>query len=176
MTSSPILVTGATGHLGANLVRRLLLDGENLRVLVRPGRENGALEGLDLEVVSGDLRDPDSVRHAVRGCRQIYHCAAYVSTIDGDDAHRRDIFDCNVMGTIHLLDAARLEGVEKVVVSGSLSATGHDKGVPTDESAPFYPFEKHLPYGFSKHLVEHHCLRAHAEAVSYTHLTLPTKA
>ena len=166
MTSSPILVTGATGHLGANLVRRLLLDGENLRVLVRPGRENGALEGLDLEVVSGDLRDPDSVRHAVRGCRQIYHCAAYVSTIDGDDAHRRDIFDCNVMGTIHLLDAARLEGVEKVVVSGSLSATGHDKGVPTDESAPFYPFEKHLPYGFSKHLVEHHCLRAHAEGLN----------
>jgi nucleoside-diphosphate-sugar epimerase len=102
---------------------------------------------------------------AVQGCRQIYHCAAHVSTIEGDTAHRRDIFDTNVIGTMNLLEAARSVGVQKVVVSGSLSATGYEKDVPSDESAPFYPFDQHLPYGFTKHLVEHHCLKAHAEGL-----------
>lgn len=165
MSSSPILVTGGTGHLGANLVRRLLDDGQTVRALVRPGRNNGAFDGLALEVIEGDLRDPQAVRQAVQGCRKIYHCAAHVSTIEGDAAHRREVFDTNVIGTMHLLDAARECGVEKVVVSGSLSATGYEKDVPSDESSPFYPFDRHLPYGFTKHLVEHHCLKAHAEGL-----------
>lgn len=165
MSSTPILVTGGTGHLGANLIRRLLDDGHKVRALVRPGRNNGAFDGLDLEVIEGDLRDRAAVLNAVKDCRQIYHCAAHVSTIEGDAAHRREVFDTNVIGTMNLLDAARELGVEKVVVSGSLSATGYEKGVPSDESAPFFPFDRHLPYGFTKHLVEHHCLRAHAEGL-----------
>jgi len=165
MSSTPILVTGGTGHLGANLIRRLLKDGHKVRALVRPGRNNGAFEGLDLDVIEGDLRDPQAVRQAVQGTRKIYHCAAHVSTIEGDAAHRREVFDNNVIGTMNLLNAARELGVEKVVVSGSLSATGYEKDVPSDESAPFYPFDRHLPYGFTKHLVEHHCLKAHAEGL-----------
>lgn len=165
MSSPLILVTGATGHLGANLVRRLLADGQKLRVLIRTDRDHGALEGLDLEIFTGDLRDPESVARAVEGCQQIYHCAAHVSTIQGDRAHRRSVYDSNVIGTMNLLDAALRSGVEKVVVSGSLSATGYEKGVPSTEADPFYPFDKHLPYGFTKHLVEHHCLRAHAEGL-----------
>jgi nucleoside-diphosphate-sugar epimerase len=165
MTSTPILVTGGTGHLGANLIRRLLRDGHAVRVLVRPGRDNGAFDGLDLEVIEGDLRDREAVENAVRGCRQIYHCAAHVSTIEGDAAHKREIFESNVLGTMNLLDAAKALGVQKVVVSGSLSATGYEKGVPSVESDPFYPFDRHLPYGFTKHLVEHHCLRAHADGL-----------
>lgn len=165
MSSSPILVTGATGHLGANLIRRLLNDGQTVRVLVRPGRDNGAFDGLDLDVIEGDLRDGVAVQRAVQGCRQVYHCAAHVSTIEGDALHKREIFETNVVGTMNLLEAARHAGVEKVVVSGSLSATGYEKDVPSDEAAPFYPFSNHLPYGFTKHLVEHHCLRAHAEGL-----------
>lgn len=165
MNSSPILVTGGTGHLGANLVHRLVADGHRVRALVRPGRDNGAFEGLDIDVVEGDLRELSSVQKAVEGCRQIYHCAAHVSTIEGDAAHRRDVFDTNVIGTMNVLEAARSMGVQKVVVSGSLSATGYEKGVPSDESAPFFPFDRHLPYGFTKHLVEHHCLKAHADGL-----------
>ena len=165
MSSTPILVTGGTGHLGANLIRRLLDDGHAVRAMVRPGRNNGAFEGLKIEVIEADLRDPEAVRQAVSGCQKIYHCAAHVSTIEGDAAHRREVFDTNVIGTMNLLDAARDFGVQKVVVSGSLSATGYEKDVPSDESAPFYPFDRHLPYGFTKHLVEHHCLRAHAEGL-----------
>ena len=73
MSQDKILITGATGHLGANLLRRLLLDGETVRVFQRPGRDHGALQGLDVEMVYGDLRDPEAVQRAVLGCTKIYH-------------------------------------------------------------------------------------------------------
>lgn len=160
------LVTGATGHLGANLVRRLLAEGEDVRVMLRPGRDNGALDGLEVERVHGDLRDSQSVSSAVKGCDRVYHCAALVSTIEGNRAHKRDIFDTNVQGTRHILAAAAEHGAAKVVVSGSLSATGYEPDQSSHEDMPFYPFDRHLPYGFTKHLVEHHCLRAHADGLN----------
>jgi nucleoside-diphosphate-sugar epimerase len=166
MGSRKILVTGATGHLGANLVRRLLADGEAVRVMVRHGYDKAALTGLDVECVEADLVDRNSVAAAVQGCAQVYHCAALVSTIAGDTAHKRLVYDTNVCGTIHVLDAARRHGVDKVVVSGSLSATGHDPATPSHEDMPFYPFDRQLPYGFSKHLAEHECLRAHADGLN----------
>lgn len=166
MNRGKTLVTGATGHLGANLVRRLLADGEDLRVMVRRGPDNGALDGLEVERVEADLRDAGAVDKAVAGCSRVYHCAALVSTIDGDAAHKRQIYDTNVGGTRHILDAALRHGVDKVVVSGSLSATGHDPARPSHEDMPFYPFERQLPYGFSKHLTEHEVLKAHAEGLN----------
>lgn len=168
MTQGKILVTGATGHLGANLLRRLLADGEDVRVMLRSDRDHGALVGLAVERVRADLRDRQAVDAAVRGCRRIYHCAALVSTIEGDAAHKRQVYETNVLGTRNVLEAALDHGVDKVVVSGSLSATGHDPQRPSHEDMPFYPFDRHLPYGFSKHLVEHEALRAHAEGLNVT--------
>lgn len=165
MSLGPTLVTGATGHLGANLVRRLLSDGEQVRVLLRD-KDNGALKGLDVELVRADLRDAAAVDAAVRGCARIHHCAAFVSTIDGNAAHKREVFDTNVGGTRHILASALRHGVDKVVVSGSLSATGYQPDQPSHEDMPFYPFDRQLPYGFTKHLTEHECLRAHAEGLN----------
>ncbi|MGZ4980827.1 MAG: SDR family NAD(P)-dependent oxidoreductase, partial [Methylobacter sp.] len=125
MSAGITLVTGATGHLGANLVRRLLEEGEQVRVMMRTERDNGALDGLDVERVFADLRNSEEVSAAVRGCVRVYHCAALVSTIEGNAAHKREIFDTNVRGTIHILQAAERHSVDKVVVSGSLSATGY---------------------------------------------------
>lgn len=166
MSSNTILMTGGTGHLGANLVRRLLADGEAVRVLMRPGRDNGAMNGLDVERVYGDLRDAEATSAAVRGCRYVYHCAALVSTIEGSAAHKREIYDTNVLGTRHVLQSSARHGVDKVVVSGSLSATGHDPDRSSHEDMPFYPFGRQLPYGHTKHLVEHECLRAHADGLN----------
>jgi nucleoside-diphosphate-sugar epimerase len=166
MNGRKILVTGATGHLGANLVRRLLADGEQVRVMVRAGHDNGALDGLDVEHATADLCDSDSVDAAVQGCSHIYHTAAFVSTIEGDAGHRRKIFETNVLGTRRLLEAALRHGVEKVVVSGSLSAIGYDGDKPSHEDVSFYPFERQLPYGFTKHLTVHEMLRAHAEGLN----------
>lgn len=166
MSNRKILLTGATGHLGANLLRRLLAEGEAVRVMIRQGGDQSALAGLDIERVEADLLDRSTVDTAVKGCSHVYHCAALVSTIEGNAAHKRHVYDTNVRGTIHLLDAALRHAVEKVVVSGSLSATGHDPVTPSDEAMPFYPFDRQLPYGFSKHLVEHECLRAHADGLN----------
>ena len=160
------LVTGATGHLGANLVRRLLADGEDIRVMVRKGPDNGALDGLEVERFEADLRDAQAVDKAVAGCSRVYHCAALVSTIEGDAAHKRQVYETNVGGTRHILNSALRHGIDKVVVSGSLSATGHDGDQPSHEGMPFYPFERQLPYGYTKHLTEHEALKAHAEGLN----------
>ncbi len=166
MNTGITLVTGATGHLGANLLRRLLADGEQVRVMMRTEYDNGALDGLEVERVFADLRDSEAVAAAVNGCKRIYHCAALVSTIEGNAAHKRDIYETNVLGTRHILQAAQRHGVEKVVVSGSLSATGYEANRSSHEDMPFYPFERHLPYGFTKHLTEHECLKAHANGLN----------
>src|SRR5690242_6287724 len=129
-----ILVTGAGGHLGANLVRRLLDEGARVRTLVRPDGDGAALDGLDVERAWGDLRDLDATRAAVRGCQHVYHCAAKVSTAEGPRRLVDEIYACNVLGTRHLLRAALEHRVERVVVTGSFSAVGHVAGRPSDES------------------------------------------
>jgi 3beta-hydroxysteroid-4beta-carboxylate 3-dehydrogenase (decarboxylating) len=156
-----VLVTGGSGHLGANLVRRLLDEGQEVRALERAGGGE-ALAGLDVEVVAGDLRDAAAVRAAVDGCRRVYHCAAKVSSAEGQ---QREIYASNVLGTRHLLRAALETGVERVVVTGSFSAVGHDPSHPSDESVPVDPFGRLLPYQRSKIAVEHECLKAVVEGL-----------
>ncbi len=158
----PVLVTGGSGHLGANLVRRLLDEGQAVRALVRSDSDNSALEGLDVERVWGDLRDAAAARAAVRGCRRVYHCAAKVSSGEGQAA---EIYACNVVGTRHVLRAALEAGVERVVVTGSLSAVGWAPGRASDETMAVDPFERLLPYARSKVAAEHECLRAAVEGL-----------
>jgi nucleoside-diphosphate-sugar epimerase len=163
-----VLVTGGAGHLGANLVRRLVADGRDLRVLLRPESNNEAVAGLEIESLEGDLRDESAVKRAVAGVETIYHAAAMVSTLQGDRMHKQEIYGCNVTGTRNLLQAALRAGVERVVVTGSFSATGYDRddsSKPSDESIPFYPFSPHLPYAHSKVLVEHEALKACIEGL-----------
>src|SRR4051794_830554 len=138
-----ILLTGANGHLGANLLRRLLADGEVVRVLLRPSSDNSSVEQLNVERVHGDLCDPASLARATDGVSSIYHCAAQISTKSGGEP---ELFTNNVLGTRNLLRAALRSGVKRVVVSGSLSAVGHRNDRPTDETEPFNPFQRHLPY------------------------------
>ena len=152
-----ILVTGSSGHLGANLVRQLLDDGRQVRVLLREGSDNRAVTGLDVEPVYGDLRDSAALKLAATGCGRVFHCAAMLSTVPG---HERELYDCNVLGTRNLLAACRDAGVERVVVTGSFSAVGHEADRPSVEEMPFYPFGKLLPYAHTKALVEHECLKA----------------
>ena len=157
-----ILITGANGHLGANLVRALIADGADVRVLLRPESDNSPTDDLDVERVFGDLRDAASLEAATTGCHAVYHCAAQLSTASGGE---QEIFASNVLGTRNLLNAARRNGIGRVVVTGSLSATGHRLDGPADESVPFNPFERHLPYSVSKAAVEHECLKAFAEGL-----------
>lgn len=166
--SSRILVTGATGHLGANLVRRLLADGDSVRVLLRPGSPTDAVDGLDVQRVSGDVRDPAAVEQAVSGCERVYHAAALVSTVSGNAEHRRALFETNVLGTKYLLDAALRCGVRRVVVTGSFSAVGYDPADParpSNEEMPFDPFLSPTPYSASKAAAEHQAWQAAARGL-----------
>jgi nucleoside-diphosphate-sugar epimerase len=157
-----ILVTGAGGHLGANLVRRLVADGQQVRALLHTARDDASLAGLPVESLTGDLRDESFTALAVRGCRQIYHCAAKVSTTYRD---KGAIFGANVIATKTLLRTALAARVEKVVVTGSFSATGARQDIGSTEEDPFNPLEMHLPYGFTKAAVEHECLKAFADGL-----------
>ena len=164
-SAAPVFVTGAAGHVGANLVRRLLEDGVRIRVLLRSEDNNEGLDGLEVERAYGDIRDLKATRQAIEGCHGVYHVAAKVSTIDGTGAHRREVYECNVLGTRNVLQAARECDAGRVVVTGSFSAVGHDlddPSAPSDESMQFYPMERTMPYERSKALVEHECWRAAA--------------
>src|SRR5688572_18089236 len=157
MNGPPTLVTGATGHLGANLLRRLLADGQRVRVLVRQGSPSHALDGLNVERVVGDVRDHASLVAAVDGCARVFHCAATIAITSGGE---QEIFETNVLGTRNLLAAAAHARVRRVVVTGSLGAVGRRADRPSDENDPFNPFEKALPYEHSKAAMEHECLKA----------------
>lgn len=162
-SAGKVLLTGASGHLGANLLRRLVTEGYQVRVLIRPGSDNAAIDGVDCERIYGDLRDAESVDRAVNGCRRIFHAAAKVSTIFGNAAHKREIYDCNVIGTRNILAAAKNFDVERTCVTGSFSAVGynHDNpSLPSTEEMRIYPFERMMPYEASKTFVELECLSA----------------
>ena len=165
-STPPVLVTGSAGHVGANLVHRLLEEGVRVRVLLRHEDNNEALEGLEVERSFADIRDLNATRRATEGCQGVYHCAAKVSTIEGNRAHRREMFECNVLGTRNVLQAAREAEAGRVVVTGSFSAVGYDlddPSAPSDETMQFYPMERTMPYERSKALVEHECWRAAAK-------------
>jgi len=112
-----VVVTGAAGHIGANLVRELLGRGFEVVALVR--RSRLAIEGLEVETVDGDILDPQSLRRAFRGVDQVYHLAAYISIQSGEKDKLERV---NVEGTRNVLRACRDEGVHTLVHFSSIHA------------------------------------------------------
>jgi nucleoside-diphosphate-sugar epimerase len=123
------LVTGATGFIGGHLVRRLLLEGYQVRCLVRPTSDASALVGLGVEVVVGDLTNARSLAPAAEGCRYVLHCAALVS----DWATSKEVTRVNVDGTRNLLAAAVDASVRRFVHFSSTDVYGYPGGVEIDE-------------------------------------------
>jgi dihydroflavonol-4-reductase len=125
------LVTGATGLLGNNVVRRLLDQGQAVRVLARESADARPLAGLDVEVVRGDVRDHATVGRAVRGVSGVVHSAGHVHIGWSHLAAARAI---NVEGTRHVAEAACAEGVKLVHVSSidALGAATADRAADED--------------------------------------------
>lgn len=128
------LVTGGTGFVGTHLVRALLARGDRVRCLVRSSSALSNLDGLDVELVEGDLRAPASLWQAVRDCSAVYHCAADYRLYAKDPS---EIYSANVDGTRGLLEACLEEGVPRVVYTSSVGALGLEPdGSPANETTP----------------------------------------
>jgi dihydroflavonol-4-reductase len=131
-SSDPILVTGATGFVGAAVARALAAQGRDLRLMARAGSDRRNLAGIKAEIVTADLADPVSLRAAVQGCRYLFHVAADYRLWVPDPAAMRQV---NVAGTVALLTAAHEAGVERSVYTSSVAALGLLKGGrPADEN------------------------------------------
>jgi dihydroflavonol-4-reductase len=143
-----VLVTGATGFVGANVARLLVARGEDVRVLARPTSDLGNVAGLPVEVVPGDLRDARSVRRAVRGCDRVFHVAADYRFWARDP---QELYRSNVDGTVNVLDACLAEGVERVVHTSTVGTIGLAAlPAPCDETTPLVPGQLTSHYKRSK--------------------------
>lgn len=129
-----VLVTGGAGFVGSHLVAQLLEAGREVSVLVRPTSSQKNLAGREVTQVVGDLQDPASLRRAVEGCAQVFHCAADYRLWSRDP---QELYRINVEGTDHLLRACRDAGVERVIYTSSVAAIGIPQdGTPGDEETP----------------------------------------
>ena len=127
-----ILVTGATGYVGQNLVYKLLTLGHTIHVLCRQKPEEELFDDNRVVVFTGDLSDRQVIRIAMAGCQQVYHVAAYARAWARDP---KTYFTINVQGTVNILDAAMEAGVEKVVYTSTVATLGISNGSPATEDA-----------------------------------------
>ena len=145
-----IVVTGASGLVGGNLVRALLQQGRPVRALVH--RDHRALDGLDVETVSADLTDPSSLHKAFRGAEIVYHLASSISISMGN---WNELERVNVTGTRNVIEACLGNNVRRLLYFGSIHAYEHAPfDQPMDEDRTLLTGDHHPPYERSKALAE----------------------
>ncbi|MBV9249877.1 MAG: NAD-dependent epimerase/dehydratase family protein [Acetobacteraceae bacterium] len=128
------LVTGATGFVGSAVARALAARGHALRLLARPTSNRRNLAGLDAEVVTGDLTDPESLQRAASGCRFVVHVAADYRIWVPD---RAAMLRANVSGAVSMMQAAMTAGAERIVHCSSVAALGlREDSSPATEDTP----------------------------------------
>ncbi|MCX5900184.1 MAG: NAD-dependent epimerase/dehydratase family protein [Proteobacteria bacterium] len=128
-----VLVTGATGFLGRQLVEQLVARGDDVTGLVWPAAACPSLQGRPVRLLVGDIRDLDAVTKAVQGQDVVFHCAGKVD----DWGPRDEYYMVNVEGTRMMLEASRAAGVKHFIHISSLVVVGLPKKNPIDETAPY---------------------------------------
>ena len=152
MSGERVLVTGVSGFVGSAVARRLLEAGCRVRALVRPTSPRTNLQGLDLEIIEGDLRDGGSMARALAGVDHLFHVAADYRLWAKDP---EDIVRANVEGTRTVMAAALRAGVGRIVYTSSVATLAlNESGSPVDESAPQDPARAIGAYKRSKTLAE----------------------
>jgi len=149
-----VLITGAGGFIGSHLTERLMSLGAEVTAFVRYNSRNdiGQLENLpenkisELNVIAGDLRDPDAVRKAVEDMDVIFHLGSLIA-IPYSYVHPVEVIDTNVLGTTNVLMAAKDNDVEKIIHTSTSEVYGTARYVPIDEK---HPLQGQSPYSASK--------------------------
>lgn len=147
-----ILITGAEGFIGSHLVEALVKQGRSVRCMAwyNSFGKAGWLDTLpirnDLDIVWGDVRDRDSVKRCMDGCKQVIHLAALIGIPYSYEAPQNYV-DTNVTGTLNVLQAARELGIEKVVCTSTSEVYGSAQYTPMDEK---HPLNAQSPYAASK--------------------------
>ncbi|MDI1483863.1 NAD-dependent epimerase/dehydratase family protein [Polyangium sp. y55x31] len=141
-----VVVTGATGHVGANLTRALVERGDRVRVLYRHAPPR-SLDGIDCERITGDVRDSDTVDRAVQGAELVYHCAAKISLESVDP----EVETINVDGVRNITNACLRHGVRRLVHFSSIHAFATEPASEVlDEKRPLITDQRQPPYDRSK--------------------------
>ncbi len=166
-----ILVTGAGGFIGSHLTEGLVVAGHKVKVLLRYNSKNnwGWLENSeykkDIEVVTGDIRDFDSVSDALKTCNEVFHLAALIG-IPYSYVSPLAYIRTNVEGTYNILEAARKQDIENAIITSTSETYGTAQYVPIDEN---HPMVGQSPYSASK-------IAADQLAISYFRsFSLPVK-
>jgi dihydroflavonol-4-reductase len=166
-----VFLTGSTGFVGSHVARAYVAEGAELRLLARATSKLTAIEGLAAEVVVGDLRQPESLRTAIRGCDALVHVAADYRLWVRDP---KEMYAANVDGTRELLRIAREEGVGKVVYTSSVATMGFKTdGSIVDEGTPVSLADMIGPYKRSKFVAEQEAIAA-ARAGQHVMILNPT--
>ena len=159
MSEAPVtFITGATGFVGAAVARVLLTKGHRLRALTRPNNDRRNLADLgEIELVEGDLNNPESYRSALEGCKYLFHVAADYRIWVPDPVAMHKV---NVDGTRMLMEAAIMAGVKKVVYTSSVATLGINlNGPPSNEDTPATFADMVGTYKRSKYMAEQEVLR-----------------
>jgi dihydroflavonol-4-reductase len=144
----PILITGASGFVGWHVARLLLERGHRVRALVRAASH---IPELEVERVTGDLRDPDSLTRAAEGCELVFHVAADYRLWSRNPG---ELYESNVDGTRNMLSAAKAAGVERFVYTSTVGCIGVPSGGIGDETRPVSIDDMAGAYKRSKFLAE----------------------
>ena len=131
-----VIVTGANGFVGSNLCRELLFNGYHVKALYRRGSNTKILEGLDVDLVEGDICDPESLLNAVEGCNGVFHIAALFRQAKNPD---KVYWDVNVEGVKNVFDVAIKAGVKKIIHCSTVGVHGHIPNPPANEQEDYRP-------------------------------------
>ena len=166
-----VFLTGSTGFVGSHVAQAYAAEGAELRLLTRATSKLASIEGLKADVVVGDLRQPDTLRTALRGCDALVHVAADYRLWVRDP---KEMYAANVDGTRELLRIAREEGVAKVVYTSSVATMGFKTdGTIVDEATPVSLDDMIGPYKRAKFMAEQEAIAA-ARAGQHVMILNPT--
>ena len=146
-----ILVTGATGCIGSNLITELLRRGYYVRAFHRSTSNMITLKGIDVEQMIGDILDRDSLYKAMKGCDTVFHTAALVTFWK---RRRNEQFEVNTIGTQNVVNVCLELGIKKLVHTSTIAALGYRTGNGLIDETTAYNWGTRYSYRYTKHLAE----------------------